>query len=69
MGIFKLTDFQTPGSTGRICKGMFNPGADTSVQLDWLRIAEWAYAGIFSVAVLFQNQDQCWIPCQTNEIF
>ena len=34
------------------------------VQLDWLRIAEWAYAGIFAVAVRFQNQDQFWIPHQ-----
>ena len=32
------------------------------VQLDWPWIAEWAYAGIFAVAVRFQNKDQFWIP-------
>ena len=32
------------------------------VQLDWPSIADWAYAGIFAVAVRFQNQDQFWIP-------
>ena len=26
-------------------------------QLDWLRITEWAYAGIFAVAFQFQNRD------------
>ena len=30
-------------------------------QLDWLRIAEWACAGIFAVTVRFQNQDRFWI--------
>ncbi len=34
------------------------------LQLDGLRIAEWAYAGIIAVAVRFQNQDQFWIPHQ-----
>ena len=31
------------------------------VQLDWPWIAEWAYAGIFAVAIRFQNQGQSWI--------
>ena len=31
------------------------------LQLDWPCSAEWAYAGIFAVAVRFQNQDQFWI--------
>ena len=35
-----------------------------TIQLDWLAIADWAYAGIFAVAVRFQNQDQFWIPRQ-----
>ena len=34
------------------------------VQLDWLRIAEWACAGIFAVAVQFQNQDHFLISHQ-----
>ena len=34
------------------------------IQLDWLAIANWAYAGIFAVDVCFQNQDQFWIPHQ-----
>ena len=29
-----------------------------TLQLDWPWIAEWAYAGIFAVAVRFQNQDR-----------
>ena len=28
------------------------------IQLDWPWFAEWAYAGIFAVAVRIQNQDQ-----------
>ena len=32
--------------------------------LDWPWIAEWAYAGIFTVAVRIQNQDQFWISHQ-----
>ena len=31
------------------------------VQLDWPWIAEWAYAGIFALAIRLQNQDQFWI--------
>ena len=34
------------------------------MQLGWLAIAEWAYAGIFAVTVQFQNQDKFWIPHQ-----
>ena len=34
------------------------------LQLDWPWITEWAYAGIFTVAVRFQNQDQFWISRQ-----
>ena len=34
------------------------------VQLDWPWIAEWAYAGIFAVAVRFQNQDQFLVSHQ-----
>ena len=40
--------------------------ADVHIQLDWPCIAEWAYAGIFAVAVQCQNQDQFWISRQTN---
>ena len=32
------------------------------LQLDWLKIAEWAYAGIFAAEVRFQIRDQFWIP-------
>ena len=42
-----------------------NDGDD--VQLDWPWIAEWAYAGIFAVAVRFQNQDHFWISHQKNQ--
>ena len=35
-----------------------------TIQLDWLAIANWAYADIFAVAVQFQYQDQFWIPHQ-----
>ena len=43
----------------------------TVLQLDWPWIAEWAYAGIFAVAVRIQNQEQFWIsPCTTkNDVF
>ena len=34
------------------------------LQLDWLAIADWAYASIFAVAVQFQDKDQFWIPHQ-----
>ena len=30
----------------------------TRIQLDWPWIAEWAYAGIFAVAIWFHHQDQ-----------
>ena len=34
------------------------------LQLDWSWIVEWAYAGIFAVAVQFQNQDQFLVSRQ-----
>ena len=34
------------------------------LHMDWLRIAEWACAGIFAVAVQSHNQDQFWISHQ-----
>ena len=37
------------------------------LQLDWPWIAERAYAGIFAVAVQFQNQDKFWISRQKNQ--
>ena len=37
---------------------------DHILQLDWPWIAEWAYAGIFAVAVQFKNKDQFWISNQ-----
>ena len=39
----------------------------TNITLDWPWIAEWAYAGIFGVAVQIQNQDQLWISHQKNQ--
>ena len=39
------------------------------LQLDWPQVAEWAYAGIFPVAVQFQNQDQIWISHQKKTGF
>ena len=38
-----------------------------NIQLDWPRIAEWAYAGIFAVAVQVQKQDQFWISHQKKQ--
>ena len=38
------------------------------LQVDWPWIAEWAYAGIFDVAVNFQNQDQFWVSRQKNQV-
>ena len=32
------------------------------VQVNSLKNAGWAYAGIFDVAAWFQNQDQFWVP-------
>ena len=32
------------------------------LHVDWLRIAEWVYAGMFAVAARFQNKDHFWIP-------
>ena len=37
---------------------------DAGIQLDWPWTAEWAYTGIFAVAVRIQNQDQFWISHQ-----
>ena len=42
---------------------------ESVIQLDWPWIAEWAYAGIFAVAVRFQNQDQYWISHQKSGFF
>ena len=39
------------------------------IQLDWPWFPEWAYAGIFAVAVRFQNQEQFWISHQKNQFF
>ena len=54
--------------------GLFRLGAGLSqatVHLDLIRIAEWAYADMFAVAVQFQNQDQfpfifCWAFLRNN---
>ena len=37
---------------------------ERSEKLDWLRNAEWTYAGIFAVAAWFQYQDRFWVPPQ-----
>ena len=39
------------------------------IPLDWPWIAEWAYAGIFAVAVQFQNQDKFWISRHQGSFF
>ena len=38
-----------------------------ALQLDWPWIAVWANAGIFAVAVRFQNQDQFWVSHKKNQ--
>ena len=35
--------------------------------IGYVGISEWAYAGIFAVAVRIQNQDQFWISRQKNQ--
>ena len=40
---------------------------EISVHLDWLRVVEQPCAGIFTVAVQYQNQDQFWISHQKNQ--
>ena len=32
--------------------------------IGYIAIADWAYVGIFAVAVQFENQDKFWIPNQ-----
>ena len=40
-----------------------------AVQLDWPWITEWAYAGIFTADVRFQNQDEFWVSHEKIRVF
>ena len=67
------SDLQKKYITNRIKQSLkipsitFSEDTSISLQLGWQWIAEWAYVGIFAVAVRIQNQDQFWISCQKNQ--
>ena len=64
---FSLESMHSPITLPHPILSIGCPSFRKFIQLDWPWIAEWAYAGIFAVAVQFQNQDDFWISHQKNQ--